>query len=45
VHGGGSVWRYQINGDVDSVYLKEMMCAWWRISLVGLENTKNEELG
>ncbi len=44
MHGGGSVWQYQINGDVDSMYLKEMKCAWSKISLVGLENTKNEEL-
>jgi hypothetical protein len=45
VHGGGSVWRYQINSDVDVMYLKDMKCAWGKISLMGLENTKNEELG
>ncbi len=27
------------------MYVKEMKCAWWKISLVGLEKMKNEELG
>jgi hypothetical protein len=26
------------------MYLKEMKCAWWKFSLVRLENSKNEEL-